>query len=505
MSFLHPQYEKMQQRWKDARDAADGEYEVHAAREEHLPRLNMEDDPAYNLRLKMTPWFGATWRTIIALRGMIFRRPPDIEVPYSIEPLLTDIDNAGTSFTSFAQKVALDDLIVGRVGVLVDYTPVAEGATVADAQNVGARPYLCMYATENILDWEYTSTGGKRQLSLVRLREDPAKYPEVELKEAEELHKVLKLEEKQYVQYLYQANTASGKETLVEGWPRYPKRNIQPMPFIPFQPIGVDSLECKPEIPPLMDLITMNYHHYEQSSSYERGCFLSGLPTLFIYGDAGGGEDGKGNTVYLGGSKANVYPNPQTKAEFVEVQSSFEALLKNIEKKEFQMGVLGARMLEPRNAGVESGEAWKRKQAGDESVLVDMSTTLSEGMTNPLRWMAWWLGQEDEEETKVEFNKEFMPPNVDSALLTSWMTMYIQGGMSWKTLFYNLDRAGMYPPGTKEEDEKGMIEEGTPGMGTLPTGGSSNGGSDTGTVSGQPDSGNGEGNGQAGSGDSGSN
>ena len=502
MSFLHPQYEKMRQRWKDARDAADGEYEVHAAREEHLPRLNQEDDSAYNLRLKMTPWFGATWRTIIALRGMIFRRPPEVKVTDVLRAYLTNIDNAGTSFTSFAQKVALDDLIVGRVGVLVDYTPVAEGATVADAQNVGARPYLCMYATENILNWEYTSTGGKRQLSLVRLREDPAGYPEVELKDGEELHKVLMLEQGQYVQYLYQISTASGKETIVEGWPSYPKRNTQPIPFIPFQPIGVDSLECKPEIPPLMDLITMNYHHYEQSSSYERGCFLSGLPTLFIYGDAGG-ENGA-NTVYLGGSTANVYPNPQTKAEFVEVQSSFEALLKNIEKKEFQMGVLGARMLEPRNAGVESGEAWKRKQAGDESVLVDMSTTLSEGLSNPLRWLAWWLGQEDEEETKVEFNKEFMPPNVDSALLTSWMTMYIQGGMSWKTLFYNLDRAGMYPPGTKEEDEKGMIEEGTPGMGTLPTGGSSNGGSDTGTVSGQSASGNGEGNGQVGSGNSGS-
>lgn len=503
MNFLHPQYEKMQQRWKDARDAADGEYEVHAAREEHLPRLNMEADDAYNLRLKMTPWFGATWRTIIALRGMIFRRPPDIKVTDVLKAYLTDVDNAGTSFISFSQKVSLDDLIVGRVGVLVDHTPVAEGATVADAQNVGARPYMCMYATENILNWGYSSAGGRRKLSFVRLQEDPAGYPEVELKDGEALHKVLVLEQGQYVQYLYHVSTASGKETIVEGWPRYPTRNTQPIPFIPFQPIGVDSLECKPEIPPLMDLITMNYHHYEQSSSYERGCFLSGLPTLFIYGDAGG-EEGQ-NTVYLGGSKANVYPNPQTKAEFVEVQSSFEALLKNIEKKEFQMGVLGARMLEPRNAGVESGEAWKRKQAGDESVLVDMSTTLSEGMTNPLRWMAWWLGQEDEEETKVEFNKEFMPPNADSALLTSWMTMYIQGGMSWKTLFYNLDRAGMYPPGTKEEDEKGRIEEGTPGMGTLPTGGSSNGGSDTGTVSGQPDSGNGESSGQAGSGDSGSN
>lgn len=498
MSFLHPQYEKMQQRWKDARDAADGEYEVHAAREAHLPRLNQEDDHDYGVRIKMTPWFGATWRTIIALRGMIFRRPPDIEVPDSVELLLTDIDNAGTSFTSFAQKVALDDLIVGRVGVLVDYTPVAEGATVADAQNVGARPYLCMYATENILNWEYTSTGGKRQLSLVRLREDPAGYPEVELKDGEELHKVLVLEEKQYVQYLYQVNTASGKETLVDGWPRYPKRNTQHIPFIPFQPIGVDSLECKPEIPPLMDLITMNYHHYRQCSSYERGCFLTGLATMFIFGDE------SATPVYVGGAKANVYPNPNTRAEYLEVKNSFDALLKNIEKKEFQMGVLGARMLEPRNAGVESGEAWKRKQAGDESVLVDMSTTLSEGMTNPLRWMAWWLGQEDDEETKVEFNKEFMPPNVDSAVLTSWMTMYIQGGMSWKTLFYNLDRAGMYPPGTKEEDEKGMIEEGTPGMGTLPTGGSSNGGSDTGTVSGQPDSGNGESSGQDGSGNSGS-
>lgn len=459
----HKEYDAMVSRWKDARDAAAGEYEVHASRETHLPRLKDETDDAYKMRLKMTPWFGATWRTIIALRGMIFRRPPNVKVPPALELLLENIDNAGATFLSFSQKLTLDDLIVGRVGVLVDHTEVPAGATVADAGVVGARPYWCFYTTESILDWKYRTINGKRQLVMVRLKEDPENHDDVNLKEGEEINKLLKLENNQYTQTLVVIESREKKETVVQGWPKIPLRKQVPLDFIPFQPIGVDSLVCGVEVPPLMDLITMNYHHYVQSSAYERGCFLSGLPTLFVYGTDSTAP------VYIGGSKANTYPDPQTKAEYVEVQSSFSALIANLEKKEYQMGVLGAKALEPRKAGVESGDAWERKQSGDESVLTDMSTTLSEGVTNPLKWLAWWADIEDTD-IKVEYNKDFLPKHMDAQMVSALMATYVQGGISYDTLFYNFDRAGVYPPGTEQEEEQGKIEEGTPGMGHLSKG-----------------------------------
>jgi hypothetical protein len=169
----------MQSRWKKARDAAAGEHEVHAARTEHLPKLKEEKEEDYTARVLMTPWFGATWRTIIALRGMMFRHAPIVEVPAAMEPLLENIDNAGTSFVSFLQNLALEDLIVGRAGVLVDYPSVDEGLTVADAQLMETRPYFCFYAAEAILDWKYRTINGRRVVVMVRLLEDTEAHDEV--------------------------------------------------------------------------------------------------------------------------------------------------------------------------------------------------------------------------------------------------------------------------------------------------------------------------------------
>jgi len=446
--ILHPQYKKMQVRWKRCRDAVAGEDEIHEANELYLPKLAEEQDKAYLMRRDMTPWFNASWRTIIGLKGMMFRRNPKYIIPDSMEDIVKNVDNSGLSLTSFLQKLSVEALIVGRSGVLVEYTNVEKSASMADAEKFAPRPYFTFYTAESILNWNYIIVNGQKILTLVRLLIDDDDSNELDDKET--LNLILELKEGVYSQRVVKVDL---KNKEIELSSVIPLMNGAPIPFIPFQIIGVDSLDYDVEIPPLIDLINMNFHHYRQSSSYERGCFISGLPTMFVYGNSD--TDMK---IYVGGSTANSLSNPSAKAEFVEVESKFEALVKNLENKEHQMAVIGARMLEQQNKGVESAETLSRKQSGEESILADIAVTIGEGITIPLKWMAMWMGA-DSADVKVDINKEFLPFAMDSATVTAMMGAYIQGGLSYDTLYYNFDKAGMYPPGWTKENEQGNIDE----------------------------------------------
>lgn len=465
--MIHKEYVKMKSRWKKCRDAAAGEYEIHEATTAYLPKLPEESDVSYKMRLDMTPWFNASWRTIIGLRGMMFRRPPTITFPDSLSSLLENVDNEGTSIETYLQKMALEALIVGRVGELVDYPNLDSAVTMADAKGENARPYLVRYVAENILDWKYKTVNGSRKLVMVRLKESEDVRDDIEIEENEEIHKILELNENgEYSQKLviavkgnYQVRDKKEGEVSEKEVPDslvVPKMNNKSLDYIPFQFIGVDSLDGTVEVPPLMDLVDLNVHHYRQSSAYERGCFISGLPTLAVYGN----QDDK-KVIYIGGATANNFSNPSARMEFVEVQSKFEALTQNLENKERQMAVIGARMLEKQNKGVESSDTLARKQSGEESILSDMSTTIGSGATNILRWFAEWAGAESSD-VKVELTKEFLPFAMDSGMITALMAAHIQGGLSYNALYYNFEKAGLYPPDTSLDKESGLISESNP-------------------------------------------
>lgn len=452
--FRNAQYNRMKSRWRMCRDAAAGEFEIHEAGTLYLPKLSQENGKDYEARVEMTPFFGATWRTIIMLRGMLFRKPPEVNVPESFRDDLDNIDNTGQSFVSFSQDVALESLTVGRVGVLTDFSQVPQGVTAADVRQSKFRSFQTEYYAENILDWEYVVEGGVKKLAMVRLLEDAALYDDIDLEKNQELHKILLLTDTGYVQQLVvvdRENQIQVRDDIV------PMMRGARMNFIPFQPIGVDTLSMEVEIPPLMDLITLNFHHYRQSSFYERGCAISGCPTMMIYGNH---DDEK--KIYVGGATANSFPDPSTRAEFVEVKSNFQALKDNIDKKEMQMAVLGAKMLEPKLSGVESAETWQRKQSGEESILSDISTTIGQGLTQSLKWEVEWQGG-DPVDVDVQLNKEFLPFDMTAQQITAFVSAYLQRTISFETFYTNFKRAGIYSEETTMEDELEMINNSNPG------------------------------------------
>lgn len=441
----------MKSRWRMCRDAASGEHAVHAAGELYLPKFDKELQESYAKRKDMTPFFNATWRTIAGLSGMMFRKPPVADVPEQIQSMLDDIDLAGSTMHGMAQQIALESLTVGRVGILVDYPSIdATNLTQADVKRLGLRPMMSMYKAEAIINWRTSRVNGSNVLSMVVL-EESAELPgndEFEIV-TETRYRVLDLTEAGYRQRVFKIDE-HGNQTQLEG-ETFPKMNNAVMQFIPFLIIGVDTTGVQVDAPPLIDLVTTNFKHYGQATSYERGCFFSGLPTLFI---SGLNED---KPIYIGGNMANVLPQPDAKAYFVEVAGEFNALRTNLEDKKREMAVLGARMLESQKAGVESADTLARRQSGEESLLSAMAQTISQGLTKALQWFADWSGASGV--ASYQLNKDFIPATLSAQELTALVATWQSGAISANTLFENLKAGEIIADGISFEDEQARISE----------------------------------------------
>lgn len=447
---LHPDYIAKSSEWKKCRDVSEGESAIHSAREQYLPRLAEETDESYNLRLGMTPFFNATWRTIAGLRGMLFRKPPTVEISSGILDDLDNIDLAGTSMSDLAQEVVEEALTVGRVGLMVDYPQVfdADLLTQADIRARGLRTTVVLYKTESIINWKTSTIGGGKRLTMVVLQEQATVEGKTEFHHASETrYRVLDLVNGAYRQRLFKINDKDEDVLLSES---YPLMNNMTMGFIPFVFIGVDKLGPEVDSPPLVDLINTNLKHYGQATSYERGCFFSGLPTMFISGHE------SDSPIYIGGNVANSLINPAAKAYYVEVTGNFSALRTNLEDKKREMAVLGARMLEEQKLGVEAAEAIARRHNGEESFLSAIAQTVSKGLTLAIDWYAMWQGVESD--NVYEINRDFVPTKMDSQTLTAMVGAWQLGAFSKETLFQNLKHGEIISDSTTFEEEESKID-----------------------------------------------
>jgi hypothetical protein len=447
----HKAYDAMHDRWAACRAASEGEHAVHEATTTYLPKLQAEEDESYALRLQMTPFFNATWRTIAGLRGMLFRKPPTQALPAVLNDLAEDIDLAGTTLLGLAQEVSEEALTVGRVGLLVDYPAAAPGLTLADARALKLRALISVYKAESIYNWETARVNGATVLTQLRLTETATLPGKDEFTTTTETQwRVLDLSDGKYRQRLYHLDKDGNVEQV--GKDVFPLMNNAPMSFIPFVVIGVDSVGLDVEAPPLIDLVTTNLHHYLQATSYERGCFFSGLPTLFISGIE---DDDK--EISIGGNLANALGSPNAKAYYVEVASKFEALRQNLEDKKREMAVLGARMLETPTASAEATATVARRQVGEESILSSMAQSISQGMTRALGWLAAWQGATDTT-LEYELNRDFMPTGLSPGELSALVQAWQNGAISQQVLFENLKAGEVVPDELTFEEEAGRIE-----------------------------------------------
>jgi hypothetical protein len=469
----HPEYDEFIQQWKRCEDAAEGQDEIHKAGVKYLPMLKNQTNDDYQAYKLRATFFNATWRTISGLSGMLFRKPPKIDVPAVTEPLLDTITEDGQPIGIFAREVVEECLTVGRVGIMVDFPTVpVNGITQADAQLMNLRPTMSLYEAESIINWREQVINNRRVLTMVVLVEETAMpVDEFESKE-EERYRVLDLlgdpvtGKVAYRQRLFRVDPVTQQDQQI-GEDLFPMMRNARMEFIPFYFLSADDTQVCPDEPPLIDLVDLNLSHYRSVADYEHGCHFTGLPTGYISGHT----LVEGEKIYLGSQTMLVFPNPDTRVGFLEFSGAGLAALKdNISRKEEQMAVLGARMLEKQMRGVESAETAGIHRAGENSMLASVAQAISLGMQMALQTFSDWAGGNGE--VSFELNRDFFPMPMDPASLTAMVSAWQTGAISKETLFENLQMGQIIADSRTFEDEETKINNQmilTPGSDPLAT------------------------------------
>lgn len=468
----HPDFTAHRASWRKQRTFKEGGDAVKAAGEDYLPRLSDDNDQDYKAYRDRALFYGATGRTLQALTGSVFRKEPIVEFPGD-QQVLASCGKGGESCTALIKRVVEDQLLPGRIGVLVD-APLRPNSD----------PYIVTYSAENIVNWATATVAGFNRVVEVVLCEETERRDANDrfLVRRGKRYRVLRLgalpnaegevapnfddpESLVYYQELWveqevldgdgQPAVGAQQTYILEGIivPRAWGGRV--LNYIPFVFFGSKSLDPKPEPGPMLELVNVNLSHYVSSADLEHGRHFTALPTPVL-----AGFDPQFR-LKIGSGVAWISENAAAHAYFLEFSGAgLGHLVEGQKHKEHLMATLGARLLEEPKAGVESADALRLRAMGEHSALANVSVVASMGWTIVLGYLADWRGLPTGARTEV--NKDFDLSKLDPASMQNFM-LQVQGGMmSYETYFYNLKKGEVYPEGWTIEDEKAAIEAGLP-------------------------------------------
>jgi hypothetical protein len=471
VNSLHPDYEQMLPTWTRARDVVAGEDAVKAAGEKYLPRLAEQTDPEYVAYKARSAFFNATARTADGYIGLIFRRVPFIKLPEvnsalgrALAEFNNDADMLGTALAGYAKNILSEVIAVGRAGSLIDWE--------ADSEN---RVYVSAYCAENILNWRVERINGRNIPTLVVLYEPHGapvgKGDEFESQTSEQI-RVLRLvpngEAFQCVVEIWRPEVVSSqKKTEKSKWKlietKTPLRIGKPLPALPFVFHG--PRHSRPEVDklPLGDVIAVNLDHYRLNADYKHGVHFTALPTAWVSGFA------KDANLRIGSSTAWITENPGAKAGYLEFTGqglmTFERAM---DRDERLMALLGSRLLENNKKVGETAEAIELRQTGEHSILGTIALSVSESLSQVLRWAYWWNSTEEmpdgvsAESVALELNTDFSNKGLTSQDLQAIVAAWQAGAISRDSMIDLFRRGEVLPESRSTEEEAQMIQGAKP-------------------------------------------
>jgi hypothetical protein len=445
------QYEERAPQWARCRAAIAGQDAVHAGKVAYLPRLGEQTDAEYDAYRMRAPWYGATGRTLDGMVGMVFRSDPTLEAPEALKKFCDDITLSGVSLDGIARQAMSEVVGPGRFGLLVEYPQVVQQpASLAAASAQNLRPYVTAYKTEHIINWKLQRVNNAMQPVMVVLQESHEEAVDEFESKCETQYRVLILENGAYVQRVYRENEK--KEWVQIGPDIIPTKNGAPLPAIPFFPFGPEALTIDPQQSPILDLVDINLSHYRTAADLEHGAHFTGLPTPVLFGV----QLNEGETIKIGSSAALVFPTPDGSASYMEFTGQgLGSLERLMDRKEKQMAALGARMLAPEKAGVEAANTLSMRHNGEDSVLAGIAKLVATGLTEVLAFMAEWAGIAGT--VAYSLNTDYLPKGMSAQDLTALMSAWQQGGLSYQSLFENLQRSEIIAADVTPEEEQARI------------------------------------------------
>ena len=468
VNSTHPDYDANVPAWSRARDVIAGEDAVKAAGIRYIPRLDSQTDEEYASYKTRASFFNASARTADGIVGLIFRRDPTVKLPERVSGVAgalrvfaEDVDLLGTSLYSYSKNVVSEVVTVGRAGSLVDWESEGE-----------QRAYVVRYTAEQILNWRIERVGGRNVVTLVVLSENAEMPSDAFEQERVEQIRVLRLSQTAPVEgslnpgWAYsveiwrqaEGKAKRGKTEWVKVETRTPLRLGKPLPLIPFVFHGPRHSLPHVDKLPLADIIAVNLDHFRLDADFKHGLHFTALPTAWVSGFDKSAE------LRIGSSTAWVAEGTGATAGFLEFKgqglSTFERAM---DRDERIMAILGSRMLEAQKRVGETADAIELRQSGENSVLMTLASSISDSVSQVLRWVYWWNSTEDspelitEEGVLLQLNTDFSAKGMGSADLTAVVAAWQAGAISQETMFDLFRKGEVLPAGRTDEEEARLV------------------------------------------------
>jgi hypothetical protein len=419
-TFLHPDYRYWREDWQLIRDSLAGERRVKEQGPIYLPPLDNDLGTSYTAYKARAVYVAMVARTVSGLVGTVFRRPTKVDNVK--KELLKDVTLDGMDFNLFAKTLAWEVCSVGRVGVLVD-------------MNDG-RPYFSMYLAENILSWRTKMVNGREELTYVLLREILNETPALDgsvsptptyaSSNLRARYRVLLLENGVYKQRVYDQLDQNGNPTFsTNGTYKEitPTRNGQAFDFIPMKIIG--PLSPTPDIqkPPVLDIAYLNMAHYRTSAQLEHGRYFTAMPVYYV--PVSNPEET--GDYFIGAPVVWEVP-VDTKPGILEYfGTGLSALALSLTEKEEHIAQLGGRIMGIRpQATSESDNIYALKQSNEMSILLNITESMSAGLTEALGWWLTWQ-REPTKDIRVTLNQDFKALQIGARELRAVALLYQSG------------------------------------------------------------------------------
>ena len=450
----HSEYSKNLTKWQLMRDALAGE----VAKEKYVPKLSDQEAEEYSAYVGRAEFYNATARTQVALTGLLFAKPPKVELPEVLKTIAENVSLDDDTLEALAKNIANECLSVGRCGVLVDL-PSVEKADYSklEAERLNLRAYATLYKAENIINWKTTKINGSNVTSLVVLAETYAEPTQDEfVDKIKTRYRVLDLHEGYYRQRVFSETKAGNFEVVSE---IYPSANGRKLEYLPFTFFNVNDLKTAVEKPPLLDLARVNISHFRSEVDLEHGTHFTALPTPYVTGYQGETE-GK---LKIGSTAVWAINSPDAKVCFFEFSGAGLSTLENrIAVKEKRMSILGARLLLDEKKTAEATETLQMRKSGENAVLTSVASTISEGIVSFLKDIAFFeniAGENLIYEINTDYNLTMIEPQLLAQIIAG-----IQSGDIPNEVLYDALLKGELMPETIQsyEDYQAKLEQAAP-------------------------------------------
>jgi len=482
LEAAHPQYAEYSDEWSQMRDSYEGERKIKSKGTLYLPATSgMVADGFPNTYgagtsvvsgpiTTVTSNFGtpgyqaylayrnrAVFPDVVkaaveAMLGVMHQKPPTIELPPAMEPLMEKATLRNESLSMLLRRINEEQLVTGRVGLMLDLPEKPQTGKVP--------PYIALYQAHQVLNWDVGTRDGLELQALNLVVLDESEFERQDNFQWEMVNKYRAL-----VLGDIQENVAEGagiysqgvfreSEDFSVGKMTTPVIGGQAANFIPFTFINSKDIVAEPDQPPLLGLANLALTIYRGEADYRQSLFMQGQDTLVVIG-------GQAEEDYRTGANASIGLPSGGDAKYIGVDSSGITEQREALQNDYNRAAQkGGELLDSVSRERESGDALQVRVAARTATLNQLAMAGAFGLQNALRQAATWMGL-NPEEVLVTPNLDFIDDTMGGKELTDLMTAKNLGApLSQESIHVSMQNRGLTD--LTYEEELALIEEEEP-------------------------------------------